>query len=335
MSLAAVLGTSRIVLGTWTFAGDAIWGASEEAAAVDVVQAALDAGVTLFDTAPNYGDGRSEALLGRALRGVDRAAVATKLKVDGLDRSQIEQKIDESRRRLKRDRIDLFQIHWPALSTEETARALDVAFDLRERGVIGNVGVCNFGEFDIAEHGGREIVSNQLPYSLLWRVIEGGIADASRAAGVPTVAYTVLQQGLLGGRYRSVSEFPAERMRVRLFSGDRAPTMHAEVGHEEAVDAALSALQRLAAEAGVRLPRLAIGFVSARPFIDRILVGARSVEQLCGVLDAVAAPLDSDLVARLDAATELLRQALGGNPDMYRSASRVRFRGAGGRPVRR
>lgn len=335
MTVAPVLGSSRIVLGTWTFAGDAIWGPSEETAAVDVIHAALDAGVTLFDTAPNYGGGRSEALLGRALNGVDRAAVATKLKVDGLDRAQIEHKIDESRRRLKRDRIDLFQIHWPVLSTEETARALDVVFDLRERGVVGSVGVCNFGEFDIAEHGDREIVSNQLPYSLLWRVIEGGIAAASRAAGIPTIAYTVLQQGLLGGRYHSVAEFPPGRMRVRLFSASHEAANHTDPGHEALVDDVLSQLHDLARESGLSCSHLALGYVASRPFIDRILVGARSVDQLRGVLDAIATPLDAAIVGRLEAATDSLREALGGNPDMYQSESRVRFRAADGGPVRR
>jgi len=104
---------SQLALGTWTFAGDAIWSESSENESIRVIDAAIDAGVTLFDSSPNYGDGRSESILGKAVGNRESIMVSTKCKVDGLSRNEIVGIVENSLRRLQRESIDIMQIHWP------------------------------------------------------------------------------------------------------------------------------------------------------------------------------------------------------------------------------
>lgn len=319
-------GESRAVLGTWTFAGDRIWGSSDEREAIRVVHAALDLGITLFDSAPNYGDGRSEELLGKALRGRSEARVATKIKIAGVTAEDIESSVQLSLKRLNRDQIDLMQIHWPAPSTDETSRALDIFEELQSRGLIKEIGVCNFGTFDLEEQKHRTLASNQLPYSLLWRVIESDIGPASESFDVPVIAYTALQQGLLSGRYRGLDAFPEGRRRTRLFSSLNSAAGHGEPGHEDLVEKALTRLFAIARESDCTMPELALGFAAAQPWIDRVLVGARTVDQIYGSVRALDQRLSDGVIAEIDQATLELKRALGANPDMYQAQSRVRHR---------
>src|SRR6056297_120606 len=211
------LEVSAVALGTWTFAGDAIWGESREQQCIRVVHAALDHGINLFDTAPNYGNGRSEEILGKALRGRPEALVASKCKVEGKSAGELRKMVTDTLQRLHRDTIDLMQIHWPAQSSQETRGALENFNIMRKEGLIRNIGVCNFGVYDIKEENDFPIVSNQIPYNLLWRVVEDEIAESSRTNGIATIAYTALQQGLLSGQYTKLFEFPSGRKRTRHF----------------------------------------------------------------------------------------------------------------------
>jgi aryl-alcohol dehydrogenase-like predicted oxidoreductase len=326
---------SSVALGSWTFAGDKIWGPSDEADSLRVIHAALDRGVTLFDTAPNYGDGRSEELLGKALTGRTDALVASKLKVEGKSEDEIRLSVTESLRRLRRDSLDLLQIHWPAVSSKETTAALQLFERMREEGLIRQIGVCNFGLFDLEETKAAAIVSNQIPYSLFWRVVEDGIADASQAHGMRTIAYTPLQQGLLTGNYRDLESFPEGRKRTRHFSQRRPGIRHSEEGMERETASALKALHRLSHRLGRPLLDLALGFVNSRPFIDVVLLGARNEAQLERSLEAADTTLSQEEMGALEEATEELKDATGGNPDMYMTESRVRFPDGEGQPIRR
>ena len=328
------LSISEVALGTWTFAGDAIWGATEESRCIRVVHAALDRGVTLFDTAPNYGDGRSERILGDALQRRGDAYVATKLKIDGKRSGDIRAATIESLRRLRRDAIDLMQIHWPAATTGETVEALETFEAMRREGLIRHIGVCNFGVYDLDELPDVPVVSNQLPYSALWRVIEEEIAGRSKERGVATIAYSVLQQGLLSGAYGSVAEFPDGRKRTRHFGRRRPAVRHRESGMEEETERALKALRALCRALDRPLPEIALAFARSRPFIDVVLVGARTEEQLVDGIEAAGSDLTEADVRAVEDATEELLRAAGGNPDMYLTESRIRFRGASGEATR-
>lgn len=319
-------GTSRIseiALGTWPFAGDEIWGPSEEATCIRVVHAALDSGITLFDTAPNYGDGRSESVLGKALRGHPEALVAGKFKIHGRSAADLRSLLTGSLRRLGRDHIDLMQIHWPGDTPDETAAALDALGRFRTEGLVGQIGVCNFGRFDLEETDGCPLVTNQVPYNLLWRVIEDEVVPATAARDLRTIAYSPFQQGLLTGRYRTLEEFPAGRQRTRHFLatpvtvGDSVTTMRAETAK------ALDSLTATAEHLGRPLRELALAFVRSRPFVDVVLVGARTEKQLEEIC-AARQPLEDGEVAMLENATERLRLTAGRNPDMYREPGRVR-----------
>ena len=323
-----------IALGTWSFAGDTIWGASDARESIAVIHAALDHGITLFDSAPNYGNGRSEEILGTALKGNSDALVATKRKIDGVSNSELRSGIEESAGRLGRDVIDLIQIHWPAMQSQETADALDTLERLRDAGVVRAIGVCNFGVFDLQETRDHPIVSNQIPYSLMWRTVEEGIADATRRRGLRTIAYSVLQQGLLTGRYRTLGEFPEGRKRTRHFAPTWPGVRHAESGMEEETQSVLLELLRISARTGRPLLELTLSYARSRPFIDTVLIGARTVEQLTRSCEVIATGISGEEIGALDAATQRLKNVCGGNPDMYLTESRVRFPGSDGRPKR-
>jgi len=321
---------SEIALGTWPFAGDEIWGPSDESECIRVVHAAIDHGINLFDTAPNYGNGRSETVLGTALRGRSDVLVAGKFKIDGESAAGLRTLLTGSLQRLGRDHMDLMQIHWPASTTAETLNAMEALARFREEGLVRFVGVCNFGRYDLDESRAYPLVTNQLPYNLLWRVIEDEIVPATTARGLTTIAYSPFQQGLLTGRYRSVGEFPSGRQRTRHFETDaiavkgRPSDMRSETG------AALNELIALSDRLTRPLRELALAFVRSRPFVDVVLVGARDVAQLDQICNPDQSALSDDEVKLFERATERLREAAGGNPDMYRNPGRVRHAKPGG-----
>lgn len=337
------MSVSTVALGTWTFAGDVIWGSSDEKRCIRVVDAAIERGITLFDTAPNYGNGRSEEILGKALRHRDNVVVATKFKINGKTAAELKAMVDDSRRRLGRDRIDLMQVHWPGGDSGETRRALETLLELRERSIVGAVGVCNFGVFDLDETKDLPIVSNQIPYNLLWRAVEGddesadhrGIAAFSRSLGRTTIAYSALQQGLLTGRYEHLGAFPTGRRRTRHFSSTEAATLHSERGFAVETETALGTLLRAAETIGRPLLHLALSFVATANDIDTVLIGARDDEQLHASVDAAETSLSAEERELLETATAELKRAVGGHADMYQSESRIRFPGPDGAPIRR
>lgn len=314
---------SRLSIGTWTFAGDALWSSIEEKQCIEVIHAAMDAGVNLFDSAPNYGGGRSERVLGLALQGRPDALVATKFKVDGKSPADLVRMVEESLQRLGREAIDLMQIHWPTESKSELDAAFDTLADLRSAGKIRYLGVCNFGRRDLQDHGGRDLISNQLPYSLMWRVVENGIAEKSKALGLGVIAYSPLQQGLLSGKYQSIAQFPENRKQTRHFSSTWAATRHKGPGMEAETEICLEGFNAISFETGIAPTNLALAYVLQRPFIDVALAGARSVAQLEELLKTFTVELDETVVNRLDMVSASLLQAAGDNPDMYQTIGRV------------
>src|SRR5215813_7754834 len=175
------LDTSRIGLGTWAIGGW-MWGGTEESDAIRTIHAALDSGINLIDTAPVYGFGRSEELVGKALQGGrrDGAIIATKV---GLDWSsgkilrsstpaRLRQELEESLRRLNTDVIDIYQVHWPDASVpyEETARALEA---FHREGKIRAIGVSNFSPEQMDRfRRGASLATIQPPYNLFEREID-------------------------------------------------------------------------------------------------------------------------------------------------------------------
>ncbi|RIQ11048.1 aldo/keto reductase [Jiangella rhizosphaerae] len=283
----------------------------DEAAATAVVHAALDHGVTLFDTSDTYGLGESERMLGAALAAAGRrddVVVATKFGGDmqgrnGADwgvrgsRRYIRRAVEASLRRLGTDWIDLYQLHFPDPVTplEETLAALD---ELVAEGKVRYVGSSNLDGWQVTEaawiartEGLTPFVSAQNEYSLYDRSAEAELIPAAENAGVGILPYGPLAYGLLTGKYRRGQAVPA---------GSRLDT---EAGAKRLAEAdfdRIEALERFAADRGVGILDVAIGGLAAQPAVGSVIAGAVSAEQVAANVAAGAWDPAADDLAVLD-----------------------------------
>jgi aryl-alcohol dehydrogenase-like predicted oxidoreductase len=275
-----------------------------------VVHAALDAGITLFDTADSYGD--SEEILGELLAGVrDDVVLATKFGSDvkgrnGADwgargsRRYIRRAVEASLRRLRTDHIDLYQLHRPDPSTpiEETLSALT---DLVHEGKILYLGSSNFAGWQVVEadwiartNGLERFISAQNEYNLLDRRIERDLVPATEHHGVGILPYFPLASGMLTGKYRRGEDAP-EGSRIKAWG------MAAQLT-DERFDV-IEALGAFAAERDLTLVDVAIGGLAAQPGVGSVIAGATSVEQVTANAAAVRWAPTADELATLDAIT--------------------------------
>lgn len=217
------LRVSRVALGTWAMGG-LNWGGTDERESVATIRAALHQGINLIDTAPGYGFGVSEEIVGRAVveAGLrSQAIIATKVGLEWRDgkvyrnatRERITREIDESLRRLRTDYIDIYQVHWPdpLVPIEETAEAMRTLYD---QGKIRAIGVSNFSVAQIERF--RRVAPLhvlQSPYNLFERAIEAEILPYCRANNIATLGYGALCRGLLSGRMRAHTIFTGDDLR--------------------------------------------------------------------------------------------------------------------------
>lgn len=275
-----------------------------------VVDAALDAGITLFDTADIYGEpqGASEELLGQALKGRrDDVVVATKFGMDmfGLNgpdfgargsRRYIARAVEASLRRLGTDHIDLYQMHEPDPGTpiDETLAALD---DLVRDGKVRYLGNSNFAGWQIADadwvassNGRARFVSAQNHYSLLERSVETEVIPACERFGLGMLPFFPLANGLLTGKYKREAQPPAGS---RLSGGGRYAERLAAADWDT-----IEAIEAYAAERGLSVLQVAIGGLAAQPAVTSVIAGATTPEQVAA--NAAAGtwePSDEDLAA--------------------------------------
>jgi aryl-alcohol dehydrogenase-like predicted oxidoreductase len=217
------LKVSRIALGTWAIGGW-MWGGTDEAESIRTIHAALDQGITLIDTAPVYGFGRSEEIVGKALAEGGRrnnAVIATKVGLDWKDvqpfrnasKARIMKEVDDSLRRLQTDAIDLYQVHWPDPLTpiEETAEAMAA---LLKAGKIRAVGVSNFTTAQMDTFRAlAPLHTAQPPYNLFERDCEKDVLPYCREFAMAVLAYGPLCRGLLTGRMTSATRFDGDDLR--------------------------------------------------------------------------------------------------------------------------
>ena len=218
---ATELKVSRVALGTWAMGGW-MWGGTDQRESIATIQAALHQGINLIDTAPAYGFGVSEEIVGEALEGVrTQAVIATKTGLEWRDgkvyrnatRARILKEVDDSLRRLRTDYIDIYQVHWPdpKVPVEETAEAMR---SLYEEGKIRAIGVSNFSVAEMECF--RQVAPLhvlQPPYNLFERAIETDILPYARANHIATLGYGALCRGLLSGRMRPDSTFDGDDLR--------------------------------------------------------------------------------------------------------------------------
>ncbi len=319
---------SVVGFGGWGIGGGALWdGYTDTPEAIRTIHAAVDRGITLFDTSPAYADGRSEELFGKAL--ADRRSeviIADKISPPDVHSSRVRPSVEASLRRLRTDYIDLLQQHWPAEDDEENSRIVEEMLALKREGKVREVGVSNFGgeELELAGHHDR-IVSDQLPYNILFRAIEYRIVRALETRSMDIICYSPLLQGLLTGKFADADEVPVVRARTRHFSGERPKARHGEAGAEELTFSTLADLRRIAEEGGLELKELALAWLLRRPRVATILVGARSPAQAEENAKIADLELPDELYDAASEKTEALKEALGPNPDPWQHDSRISF----------
>ncbi len=310
------LTVSRLCLGTMTFGLQC-----DEPTSVAILDRAAAGGITFLDTSDVYPlgggldtVGRTEEILGRWLAGRRHEfIVATKCNGAmsarrwdrGLSRKHILDAIEGSLRRLRTDYVDLYQCHAPDDETpiDETLRAFD---DLVRAGKVRYIGTSNFVTWKIARAMGRSEVlgvarfdSAQPRYNLLFRQIERDLLPMCREEGVGVIPYNPLAGGLLSGKHRKDGG-PTAGTRFTLANAARR--YQDRYWHDREF-ATVEALRPLAAEAGLSLARVAVGWVLAHPAVTAPIIGASRPEQLDDVLPVAEKGIDAELKERLDALT--------------------------------
>ena len=296
------LRVSRVAIGTWAIGGW-MWGGTDEAESVATIRAAFDQGINAVDTAPVYGFGRSEEIVGKAIadgRLRSRVLIATKVGLEWYDgqvsrnssRERIMREIDDSLRRLRTDYIDIYQVHWPdpLVALEETAEAMHALF---KQGKIRAIGVSNFS-IEQMERFRRVAPLHVLqpPYNLFERDIEADVLPYCRKNKIATLGYGALCRGLLSGRMRPDSKFEGDDLR-RTDPKFQPPRFAQYL-------AAVEGLDRLAQRRfGKRVIHLAIRWMLDQG-ISTALWGARRPDQLQPVDEVSGWSLDAPAKAEIE-----------------------------------
>ncbi|MEU1753827.1 aldo/keto reductase family protein [Micromonospora matsumotoense] len=298
---------SEISYGNWITHGSQV----EEEAALACVRAALDSGITTFDTADVYAGTRAEAVLGKALAGERREGLEIFTKVywptgpgrndRGLSRKHIMESINGSLRRLQTDHVDLYQAHRYDYSTplEETMEAFA---DVVRAGKAHYIGVSEWKASQLREaHAlARELriplVSNQPQYSMLWRVIETEVVPASEELGISQIVWSPMAQGVLSGKYLPGQPPPAGSRATDEKSG--ANFIAQWLGDE--VLTRVQQLKPLAEQAGLTMPQLAVAWVLQNPNVASAIIGASRPDQVHDNVKAAGVTLEADLLKAID-----------------------------------
>ena len=302
------LKVSEIAYGNWVTHGSQV----EEDAALACVAAALDEGITTFDTADVYAMTRAESILGKALHGVRRESVEICTKVfwptgqgandRGLSRKHIMESANASLRRLQTDYIDLYQAHRYDHETplEETLRAFD---DLVRRGKVLYIGVSEWRAEEIEaalkiadEMGLDRIVSNQPQYNMIWRVIESEVVPLSLQEGIGQIVWSPIAQGVLTGKYLPGAAPPAgSRATDERGSGFVTSYLTDEILTK------VQQLKPVAGQAGLSLAQLAVAWTLQNPAVAAAIIGATRPEQVRENAVASGVHLDPEILKQIDA----------------------------------
>jgi aryl-alcohol dehydrogenase-like predicted oxidoreductase len=307
---------SKLTFGAWAIGGW-MWGGTDEKEAIRAIEASIDWGMTTIDTAPVYGFGKSEILIGKAigkkrsgvqiltkygLRWEDRkgefhlsTADETGRKVDIYKYAAPESVInecEESLRRLKTDYIDLFQIHWPDPTTPIES-TMEAVLKLKEQGKIRAAGVCNYtaDQMKIAEKI-VAIETNQVPYNMVLRDIEKDVVPYCLETGKDVLAYSPLQRGILTGKITPGYKFN---------TGDNRPdTIYYKEPNLSRINHFLSRIKPLADSLGLSLAQLVLCWTMQQPAINGVLAGARNPGQVKENIKAAEITLQQEIVDTIE-----------------------------------
>jgi voltage-dependent potassium channel beta subunit len=301
------LKVSEIAYGNWITHGSQV----EEDAAKACVAAALDEGITTFDTADVYAGTRAEAVMGRALGGVRRESLEICTKVfwptgpgpndRGLSRKHIMESAHASLRRLQTDHIDLYQAHRYDHETplEETLRAFD---DLVRQGKVLYIGVSEWRAEEISaalaiadQMGLDRLVSNQPQYNMLWRVIETEVLPLCAKEGIGQIVWSPIAQGVLTGKYRPGQDVPAASRAT-----DASGSGFIKGYLTEDILSRVAGLRPVAEEAGLSMAQLAVAWVLQNPGVSAAIIGATRPEQVRENVKASGVRLDDEVMRKID-----------------------------------
>lgn len=311
------LSASAITFGAWAIGGW-MWGGSERKDAVEAIRASYDQGVTSIDTAAVYGQGLSEEIVGEALQGIprDKVQVMTKFGMrwddtkgefafksqdnDGkpLDiykyagKDSIIKECDASLRRLRTDYIDLYQIHWPDVTTP-IAETMETLAGLVKAGKVRAVGVSNYDKAQMVEAEKTiKLASNQVPFSMVRRDIEAELVPYCIENHKAILAYSPLQRGVLTGKIKPGYTFNEgdNRGESKYFTGQNLFR----------INTFLDELRPLAAEKGASLSQLVIRWTLERPGITIALVGARNAAQAVQNAGAIRVRLSAEEIGMIN-----------------------------------
>ena len=330
---------SVLGLGCWAFGGsdDDYWGAQSQKEVEQIVEEALNLGITYFDTAEAYNNGRSEISLGKVLKGKDRkkVVIGSKILPSNLYKGKIRQHCEASLKRLQTEYMDVYMIHWPinlpslkSFTKDESvfknppilAEAIESLQELRAEGKIRHIGISNFGVTQLKELLSLEpdIAVNQLAYSIFSRAIEEEVLPLCEEKGIGIIGYMPLQQGMLSGRYKNINDLAEIRRRTRHFHHSSTPmSRHGEEGAEDEIHFALQEMSRICQEQGISMPELAIKWCTSNKAITSTIVGTRKVDQLRSSAGAVQKQLSAETLQELDQLTRPILEKLGNNIDYF------------------
>ena len=316
------LGTSGISasvvgMGTWVTGGGEMWNGVDDAESLRAIDAALDRGVNLIDTAPAYGWGHSETIVGQAIRGRrDKVVLATKFgmwwddnrgsfhyHLDGKDTfislrpDTLAIEIENSLRRLGTDYIDLYQAHWPSKEPDLTPIADTMAclMKLKEHGKIRAIGVSNVSVAQLEEYrASGDLASDQFRYSMLSREAEADILPYCAKNGVATLTYMSLEQGLLTGKVGMDRVFDPNE-----FRSNEAWNAWFKLVNRPKVLGMLAGWKSLTEAYHCTLAQLVIAWTAAQPGVTHVLCGARTAAQMEQNAAAGGLVLDAADIARM------------------------------------
>jgi len=301
---------SEIALGNWITHGAQV----DEATAQACVNAALDSGITTFDTADAYSETRAESVLGESLKGIHRESIELCTKVfhptgpghndRGLSRKHIMEACNASLRRLQTDYIDVYYAHRfdATVSLEETFLAFS---DLVRQGKVLYIGVSEWTaeQIKLGATLAREMrvpfVASQPQYSMLWRVIEAEVIPACEREGMGQVVWSPLAQGILSGKYAPDKPIP-EGSRASTTAGSGFfKRLAGQWLHQEVLQA-VERIQPIAKECGLTLPQLAVAWVLQNPHVSSAIIGASKPEQVKENVKAAGVCLDPEVMRQIN-----------------------------------
>jgi methylglyoxal reductase len=286
---------SAIALGSWAIGGGPWWGDSDEKESINTIHAGLDAGITLIDTAPAYGFGLSEEVIGKAIKGKrDKFVLATKCGIWWKDSrgvpffelgeykatrsvrpDTIRIEVEDSLRRLGTDTIDLYQTHWPSIEPDKTpiADTMNCLLKLQEEGKIRAIGVSNVTIDDMDTYQLTGVISSCQPkYSMLDRAIEADVLPYSHKNNISVLAYSPLEQGLLTNKIGMDRQLTEDEFRNNI------PWFRSE-NRQKVLDM-LSGWQSLCDEYSCTMAQLVIAWTIAQEGLTIALCGARKVKNI-------------------------------------------------------